>query len=117
MRPDEIAALVSGGSLTVGAHTVEHSPLTALSRADVRRELEESASACRALSGRHTDGFAYPHGDLNAEVRDMVARAGFTWACSTRNAFVSDEPPDLFALPRIAVTDVPVERFEQLLTR
>jgi peptidoglycan/xylan/chitin deacetylase (PgdA/CDA1 family) len=116
MRTDDVRALLSPGLMTVGAHTVEHSPLTTMNRAEIRRELEESARTCRSLSGRHTDGFAYPYGDLDNQARDTVASAGFAWACSTQNAFVRGEDLDIFALPRIAVEDVPVERFKRLLT-
>ena len=117
MRTDDVHALLSAGLLTVGAHTVEHAPLTTLNPDEIRRELEESARTCRGLSGQHTDGFAYPYGDFNDRARETVALSGFAWACSTRNAFVRGEDLDVFALPRIAVEDVPLDRFKVLLTQ
>jgi peptidoglycan/xylan/chitin deacetylase (PgdA/CDA1 family) len=117
MRTNEVQALLSADILTLGAHTVEHPPLTTLSPVEMRREIEESAQTCRRLSGRTTDGFAYPYGDLDGKTRETVQLAGLAWACSTKNTFLSAENVDLFTLPRVSVGDVPLERFKTLLTQ
>jgi Glycosyl transferase family 2 len=59
------------------------------------------------VSGMPVTGFTYPHGDRNAETIDMVRRAGYRWACSTREAIIDPLYVNLHDMPRIAVGDWP----------
>ena len=115
MNADEIRVLLSNGLFTLGAHSISHPALTTLSCEERRREIVESVQQCRALTTRDVAGFAYPYGDMNSEVRADVATTGFSWACSTRTAFIEIEHNDLYALPRIAVPDVSGPAFARLL--
>jgi peptidoglycan/xylan/chitin deacetylase (PgdA/CDA1 family) len=115
MSSGELHELLSGDIMAIGAHSVGHPVLTTLSRSENRREIEESAATCRAMSGKPVEGFAYPYGDVDRDTRENVTRAGFAWACSTRGAFLDGQPSDVFALPRIAVQDVPLRLFRSLI--
>jgi peptidoglycan/xylan/chitin deacetylase (PgdA/CDA1 family) len=104
MTPEEVRTLVADGLVTIGAHTVTHPPLTSIEAGARRSEIVESKAVCEALIGTHVSGFAYPHGDLNDEVRSDVEDAGLAYACSTRHAPVTARS-EIFALPRIHVLD------------
>ncbi len=96
------------GLVELGAHTVTHPALTFLSRLESRREIEGSGHRCRELATKSVNGFAYPYGDMSSEVRNDVARLGFSWACSTEGGFVDGKQPDIYALPRVAVPNAPI---------
>lgn len=108
MSSEEIRALLKGDLLTLGAHSVTHPALTALSRSESRREIRLSGEQCRALTAQRVDGFAYPHGDMSSEVRNDVVTEGFSWACSTRSGFIDCGRVDLYALPRLAVPNASI---------
>ena len=114
MTPEEVRALVTGGLVTIGAHTVTHPPLTSIEAGARRREIVESKAACEALIGTHVSGFAYPYGDLDDEVRSDVEGAGFAYACSTRHGPVT-AGSDVFALPRIQVLNWDGDAFGRAL--
>jgi peptidoglycan/xylan/chitin deacetylase (PgdA/CDA1 family) len=83
---EEVRALAELG-FSIGAHTVDH-PI--LSRIDSRRawaEIVGSRDAIAAACGRPPRAFAYPNGgieDYTDAVVDLVRRAGFTCAVTTR---------------------------------
>jgi peptidoglycan/xylan/chitin deacetylase (PgdA/CDA1 family) len=116
MSSDEIRAFLSDGLVELGAHTVTHPALTFLSRLESRREIDGSGHRCRELAAKHVNGFAYPYGDMNLEVRSDVANLGFSWACSTKGGFVDGKQPDIYALPRIAVPNAPIGTLVGLVT-
>ncbi len=116
MSSDEIRALLSDGLVELGAHTVTHPALTFLSRLESRREIDGSGHRCRELAAKRVNGFAYPYGDMNLEVRSDVARLGFSWACSTEGGFVDGKQPDIYALPRVAVPNAPIGTLVGLVT-
>ena len=87
MRAADVRRLVSD-RVSVGAHGCTHQPLTSLPAAARVEEIQRSRVEAEALSGLPVTGFAYPHGDRDAETIDMVRRAGYRWACSTREATI-----------------------------
>jgi len=105
MNRDELSIFVASGIFDIGAHSISHPALTALSPTESRHEIVGSQDQCEAITGRPVRGFAYPYGDLNERVRADVIAAGFSWACSTRNDVIRSASEDRFALPRIAVGD------------
>jgi hypothetical protein len=55
------------------------------------------------FSGSLPTGFAYPHGERDADTMQLVENAGYSWACSTRWAAIDRSNYNLFDLPRIGV--------------
>ena len=115
MNADDVRSFLEGGLITLGAHSVSHSALTSLSKAERQREIDLSGQRCRALSKMPVTGFAYPFGDMNQDVQRDVAACGYSWACSTEGAWLTGEQRNLFALPRIAVPSAPLQTFISLL--
>ena len=91
--------------ISVGAHGCTHQRLTSLPAAARAEEIQRSRAEAGALSTFPVTGFAYPHGDRDVETIDMVRRAGYRWACSTREATIDPLRADLHDLSRIAVGD------------
>ena len=114
MTQDQARALVTGGLVAIGAHTVTHPQLTGLGMKARDREIVESKAACEALIGAHVPGFAYPYGDLDDVVRSAVEAAGFEYACSTRNG-PALSGSDVLALPRVQVLDGDGNDLEKML--
>ena len=114
MTGEEVRRLVADGLVTIGAHTVTHPVLAGLEPAACQREILESKRACETLIGAPITGFAYPYGNFDAQAREAVKIAGFSFACTTEHSSVRDTS-DVFALPRIQVLNVDGDGFEQLL--
>jgi peptidoglycan/xylan/chitin deacetylase (PgdA/CDA1 family) len=109
----DIRRLVSN-RISVGAHGCTHQLLTGLPPAARIDEIQRSRVEAEALSGLSVTGFAYPHGDRDAETIEMVRRAGYRWACSTCEAIIDPLRANPHDLPRLAVGDW---RANTLLTR
>ncbi|MGE3528748.1 MAG: polysaccharide deacetylase family protein [Methyloceanibacter sp.] len=115
MRAEEIAALASGGSIEIGAHSQTHPVLTALPPEDMRREIAISKSECERLIGRPVEGFAYPHGAHDEATCASVREEGFRFACAIKNRSIDADRFDNLALPRLKVLNWTAEAFERAM--
>lgn len=82
---------------TVANHTLRHPHLTQIPIDEARREIEEGRDALEQHFGYRIEGFAYPYGDHNPEVRDLVRSAGHLYArpvTSTRSVFPPEDAMD-----------------------
>jgi peptidoglycan/xylan/chitin deacetylase (PgdA/CDA1 family) len=116
MHPDEVRELQGSGLVSIGAHAQSHRPLPMLSEAEQSAEISGSRDACRALTGVAPECFAYPHGEVAPGSPQLVAKAGFTLACSTVEELAWQDC-DRYQLPRVSARDLDGRRFEDWLTR
>lgn len=84
----------------IGAHTVTHPKLTQLMPQQAWQEITDSKTALEDLLGKPVASFAYPKGDYNEAVKQMVYEVGLRFAATTREALV-DGDIDWLALPRV----------------
>lgn len=110
----EAEALARDPLIEVGAHSVTHARLSALSPEAQFHEIRASREACADLVGTPPASFAYPYGDYAPETVSLVARAGFEVACTTRGGAVAPASGPL-ELPRIPVGDWEAARFAAVL--
>lgn len=98
---DALRKLQAAG-VTIGAHTVTHPPLTGLSPRDVANEATRSRRMIQRELGTPPLAFAYPYGDRNEAVEQIVGSCGFTlgFTCRSDLLHVHDAP---LSLPRIEV--------------
>lgn len=115
MERSELEAFVASGTFSIGAHSVTHAALSTLDPQAAAAEIRLSKAECEALTREPVIGFAYPYGDMNRQVRDLVASSDFCWACSTEAGPVPLRGYDRFALPRIGVGNWDCDRFLQAL--
>jgi peptidoglycan/xylan/chitin deacetylase (PgdA/CDA1 family) len=111
----ELVELAADGLFDVGAHTVTHPALPALTPVERAGEILESRLACERILNRPVNGFAYPHGAVDPQSCAAVRDGGFRWACSTEHAPVPARRYNRFALPRLSVSDCAGAAFERAL--
>ncbi len=98
----QVLELVRAGH-EIGSHTIDHPILTSATDAELEREVVGSKAALEAWLGAAVTGFCYPNGDHDERVRGVVERAGFAWACGTRDGR-NRVPLERWSLRRIDVT-------------
>lgn len=101
LAASELGEMVGSG-IEFGSHGLTHPHLTTLAEADAAREITESRAVIEDLLGAPCPTFAYPYGDWNGRVRDLVGEAGYEVACTTRRA-AARRSGDHLALPRINI--------------
>lgn len=114
---DELQGLPKDGLIEVGAHTVNHSALSALSLDDQRTEIIKSKSTLEEILGHPVFSFAYPFGerrDYTLETVKLVRQAGFVCACSNFAGHVT-ALSDPYQLPRYVVRNWDGETFARRL--
>jgi len=119
LSPNETLALARSELVEVGAHTVTHPALSALTAASQRYEILKSKFQLQEITGRRVTSFAYPYGrqsDYTAETIDIIQKAGFACSCSNFSGVVKRNT-DPFQLPRIQVRDWDADEFAKQLSR
>jgi len=107
MTCEEVALLARDGLVEVGAHTMTHPRLSALSGPAQSREIRDSRTRLEEILGSAVTTFAYPYGqpdDYGEESVAIVRDAGFEGACANVSGTVTSAS-DLFQLPRFHVSD------------
>jgi peptidoglycan/xylan/chitin deacetylase (PgdA/CDA1 family) len=115
----EITDLSRDRLIEVGAHTVTHPQLSALSAESAERQIGESKACLEEMLGEPVTSFAYPFGrecDYSSETVGLVQQAGFDCACTTSVGAVQ-RGSNRFQLPRVHVPDMDGESFERLCSR
>ncbi len=69
----ELTELVGAG-FEIGAHTLTHPFLPALSQAELEQELAESQAQIKKILGLEADCFAYPYGIYNDRIRETCRK-------------------------------------------
>lgn len=112
LGPKELRAASS--AIEFGSHALTHPSLPLLDAKEKRREISDSYSRCKALTGKPPAAFAYPYGDFDAESIGLVEQAGFVCACTTMAGFVGRRS-HAFALPRLQVGNWDAGRLSDML--
>ncbi len=113
---DEVKALGEGGLIELGAHTRTHPSLRVLSPSRQMEEIAGSKDQLENIIGRPVISFSYPHGEYSFETTELVEKAGFRSACTTRfNCVLPGADP--FQLPRFQIADWSGEEFLRHLAR
>jgi peptidoglycan/xylan/chitin deacetylase (PgdA/CDA1 family) len=117
LTADELRRLAASPWVTLGAHTVTHTPLSSLPAAAQREEIAASRRQLEAFAGKAAPVFSYPFGtreDYTRASRDLCEELGFVKAASNfpGQAHAWTDP---FQLPRQLVRDWPVDVFAERL--
>jgi peptidoglycan/xylan/chitin deacetylase (PgdA/CDA1 family) len=96
---DQVREMSSNG-IDFGSHTVTHPLLTYENDVAVQHELTASKQALEERLGKEVQAFAYPNGDWNERVREMVKDAGYQVAFTTQRGWYR-AGQDPYAIPRI----------------
>jgi peptidoglycan/xylan/chitin deacetylase (PgdA/CDA1 family) len=93
---------MQGAGMEFGSHSMGHPHLTGLPSREAIGEIAGSRARIEDLLGGLCESFAYPYGEWDARVRELVAEAGYAAACTTRRA-AARRGEDPLALPRINI--------------
>ena len=99
MSAEQVREWLAAGH-EIGAHTLKHPFLTRISFREAREEIFYGKKKLEDLFGVAIRHFAYPYGDWNEPVRDLVREAGYVTACTTEFGLNTRETHP-FALNRI----------------
>jgi peptidoglycan/xylan/chitin deacetylase (PgdA/CDA1 family) len=98
---DEIEEMRKQG-IFIGSHTVNHAILTRLPLEAAKMEITQSKQTLEKKLGEEIDLFAYPNGDWNDDVKEMVKEAGYKASVTTMNR-KNDYSTDPYLLGRLTV--------------
>lgn len=73
----------------IGSHTLDHRYLTRLSIHDALAQIQDGKAALQEILGKKIEGFCYPGGQYHALHSKMVQSAGFSYARTTRNFYLT----------------------------
>jgi peptidoglycan/xylan/chitin deacetylase (PgdA/CDA1 family) len=109
LTTDQLRRLARHPLVTIGGHTTTHRNLAEAPPAAVQWEMAENRRFLQDATGQAIEHFAYPFGHERAcgEREAGICRAvGFRTAVTTRaGALFAEHAHDLYALPRICLTD------------
>lgn len=114
MTETELCALSTSGLVEIGGHTLTHRPLDRLSQPDALREVCGSREALRDVVGCEIKSFAYPYGRFGPDTPGVVAKAGFSAACTTMER-VAVGAIDHYRFPRILVRNWDGDAFARVI--
>lgn len=97
---DEIHEM-SKNNIEFGAHTVSHPHLSQISIADAEKEIADSKIQLESKNLK-SGSFAYPYGDYNNEVRELVKKSCFSCAFTVKPG-INKAGDDLFELKRTGI--------------
>ncbi len=111
MTWDQIRELAEEG-VTIGSQTAAHPHMADISPDDVKQELTSSNARFQEKLGEKPDLFAYPFGEANNQVVDMVREAGFVASFGQHSGAIGSNSP-LYYLPRFAMNEAfgSIDRF------
>lgn len=107
---NEAKEMHASGLVEFGAHTVSHPILTKVSTERVEYEIRQSKAIIEQKLVAKVKYFAYPNGDYNQNIKNMVKKAGYSEACTTYRS-PEEVKGDIFALSREGFTREPFYMF------
>jgi peptidoglycan/xylan/chitin deacetylase (PgdA/CDA1 family) len=117
MTGEELRKLAGDGMVELGAHTVTHPVLSALSPEEQSREIAESRRTLEVLGERSVLAHAHPYGraaDFSLDTIRLVKAHGFRVACTGITGSI-EAGDDLFGLRRCVVRNWKPAAFERFL--
>lgn len=101
---DQLREMVAAGGVSVGNHGHRHNHMTMLDADAQRRNIEKASLRLFAELGAAPEIFAYPYGEISAELRATVSEQGFTAAFGQHSGAIGGMT-DRLALPRFPINE------------
>ena len=99
----------------IGAHTISHPSLPALSEEEQGWEIGESICALKRLLGKEIELFSYPLGDYNAKTIEILKKLGIRKAATVSGGLAGTG--DTYKIPRNAVRNWDMDGFKRFIER
>ncbi|MFX0024750.1 MAG: polysaccharide deacetylase family protein [Candidatus Hermodarchaeota archaeon] len=103
MTNEQIKEISESDYVTIGSHSVTHPCLSQTSLERSEFEIFNSKKQLQKLLGQDIEHFAYPDGDYNKDLENIVIKSGYKTAALVENQWIN--PPEnigLFRLPRVS---------------
>lgn len=98
----EIDEMKNSGVFTFESHTVNHNALTYLDKERIKKEVGDSKNTLQSHLGYNVNWLAYPYGNVNEKVAEIVRQAGYIGAFGTNHGSYHDTDV-IYTLPRIRI--------------
>jgi len=95
---------MSDNGMFIGSHSLNHPNFTAISDEQLRKELADSKRILEEKIGKQVDILAYPGGNHNAHVIELVKEAGYQAALSVYK-IIEQTPKARYAIRRFHADD------------
>ena len=102
LNSEQLSEMTHKG-MEIGSHGNSHTRLNQLTPNEIHSELIESKNTISKIINKEVTSFAYPYGEFNEKTIDMIKKAGYKIACSTRSG-KNNMTNDIFKLRRITMT-------------
>jgi len=99
----QLREMLDCGVFELGGHTLTHVHLPSCSQQQALQEIEQGKQQIEQQFGVDCCSFAYPFGHYRPQHVEMVRRAGFRLAVTTREGCEPPQEHNLLELPRIKV--------------
>lgn len=93
MPPEMLVNLYSGHE--VASHSVHHRDLTKADSHEIFTDIKQDVKFLEDLFGYKISGFAYPFGETDSRVKDVLAHCGIKYARGINSSKTFDAPSDL----------------------
>lgn len=117
---EECRELARSEMISIGAHTVNHPSLAALSRTEQEREIKTSIDTLSDILGKQVTLFSYPFGsyrvNYNEDSMEICRRCGIIKAASTDHS-LWNLSVDSYKIPRKVVRNWGAKEFEKRLEK
>lgn len=114
MKQEELLALMEGGRIDLGVHTLSHPPLPSLSCEAQAAEIAGCKVQLERLTGKPNRRLAYPFGDYDERSTQIARDLGFDYAVSVNSGPVTGWG-QRFELPRNDVKNWKADAFARRL--
>ena len=91
--------ILEKNNISFGSHSINHPILTQLDETEAKKEIFDSKREIEKKLNKQILAFAYPNGDLNDLVKNLVKKAGYQSAV-TLGSGLNDKHTDVFSLSR-----------------
>ena len=102
MNWEEAREMLNSGLIDFGAHTANHVILDQIPLQEAEKEILRSKEELEHHLDIRPDLFAYPNGNYNRALSDLLKKHGFRAAVTTRRGWFNNAT-DLFQVPRIGI--------------
>ena len=84
MSMKQLIACSKHNLITIASHTISHPLLSRCNKTAMKRELEGSKQQLEELISKKVEMFAYPNGDYNSQVIQVVHDTGYKWVFAVK---------------------------------
>ena len=114
MSCEQIRILAADPLITIGGHSHTHFVLSKLSEEEAWKEIIINKEFLEKNIGKPMTIFSYPNGNWNSEIVSLLRRAGYEFALTTEENFVTSKP---YAVERMTVRNPStIHLFEALVS-